>query len=1204
MGSSYVSASFPVSSTHRLIEMSTQNLTAWLSSLLKQKSVPSPDGRPLFAYDLSQDDYIELERQLAGAVVSAGGIAELAEISLGRPPIFSPPAAFVLYASEWWKREYAGGAWSWSPIVKALEAAPDSFTQQLRSRFVSRGLAFWGLTTQDRGKTYIGPIVTNSGIPMRLLATGSGAVATLLGQVLKQAGRFGWGLAQIQLAVAERQFQLPAAYRQQPLVAELLARFVEAALHLRDEYQLQGVVDPVARLDQVYPDWRRRFPVSLESEAAQTLLTGMVREASSQSAGTPDGLFLAERRLVGDPGSREFAIVSHVTCPSRIAALDLASMFGLSDMEALPRAFTIDLEAETRQPCIEGRLIFGSEIPTAILTAKRMVVRNHAARFELQLILRSQAGDVGERCTPGGGGALPDEDPWIFVENEAGHHVLAAAGGARLPHESAWIALPSGGTVESETPVEELGELLAPGLPARRLIRLQADAHLVLPGISFRVRLGQVAPPAQIYQWKAQRLPEAMGRSVFRDRQLPRLFRTTEEGLQAQPLSTQQWRRPGTQESLHPREARGPVEVSIVDEGEVVARQRIFVLPPDARIEYVSGNTVGTGVVRLVNWGTLDLAPDVGVGVKASVCNEGANAICIELSSSDAPPSVFRIRLRWPGAVSELTLFLPYPVSGGRFLSADGSVMQDNEQRSLRELVGMRLQIFDTNPAQPKRYEVQLALRQGQHQVSSRYPIALLPGVGRSEVRLIDFQKQIESLLGLFDDLDAKVRIGLVVGGQCTGEITLGRYTTALQTDQDSIRVSEAAMGLISPDGLEGMRVLASPLIHPGVAPLELVPVRTEGVHTGAWAAQGMAPDQAPWLIYPAENSAVLFRPMIWMAPGGLETCEDLSVLEEEEVATPSLPAAMAVVQEGRRKKLMHSALVAMSENLQSESWSLLDSLWETFHHLPLTALDVWRMLAKQPKAVLSFLLRSELDDVALVDAVRRLRTETGWAPELTTVADLCEVAQAFWRFWSGQGLDQDRCQKYFKDEFEGRLRLLANEIPGLRPLIETVVFAATGTMSDLLLEAAGASGRTTADFLRQLWDGGDSLVNTQLFLVNAEREILTWPGRDFIQVQALPAFVAACTSSNQELLRPYFRKMFWPQHQDRKFSVANLPVLCAVWAATSTSRQWWSDPRSRLALKQIRDFDPIWFEQAYRQAFKVCMSIDGLVQLPEITVK
>lgn len=302
----------------------------------------------------------------------------------------------------------------------------------------------------------------------------------------------------------------------------------------------------------------------------------MVRGAAVQGAGTPQGLFLAELRLVRDFASGPHTIVSHVTCPSRIAADELAFMFGISDVEALPSSFTIDLEAETRPPCIEGRLIFGSEKPTAILTTRRMVVRNQAARSDLHLIMRSQAGDFGERCTPGGGGALPDEDPWIFVEDEAGHHVLATAGGARLPQQSAWVALPLGWAVESETPKETLGELLSPGLPARHLLCLRSDARLVLPGITYRVRLGQVAPHGQIFQWKAQRLPEARGRSVFRDRQPPRLFRTTEEGLHALPLSTQQWRRPGTQELLNPREARGPVEVNVLDEDEAVARQRTY----------------------------------------------------------------------------------------------------------------------------------------------------------------------------------------------------------------------------------------------------------------------------------------------------------------------------------------------------------------------------------------------------------------------------------------------------------------------------------------------------------------------------------------------------------------------------------------------------------------------------------------------------
>lgn len=298
----------------------------------------------------------------------------------------------------------------------------------------------------------------------------------------------------------------------------------------------------------------------------------------------------------------------------------------------------------------------------------------------------------------------------------------------------------------------------------------------------------------------------------------------------------------------------------------------------------------------------------------------------------------------------------------------------------------------------------------------------------------------------------------------------------------------------------------------------------------------------------------------------------------------------------------MHSALKAMSEDHRHESWPLIDGLWQTFHHLPLTALDVWRMLAKQPKAVLSFLLRSELSDAELAAALRRLHRESGWMPELTTVEDLCEVSRALWRRWADQ-LPPDLCKTVFSTTLMSRLKLLANEIPSLGPLIETVVFAATGTISPLLEELARSRGKDAATvFIRELWGGGNSLVQEQLFLVNAEREISAWPGRDFVREHAWPAFVQACSKPNQQRLLPYFNKLFWPQLQDRKFSVVNLPVLCALWAATSTSRQWWTDPSSRLALKQIRDFDPIWFEQAYRQAFKVCMSIDGLVQLPAIT--
>lgn len=1179
--------------------MSLDSLSTWLISFLKHRNV-KPDGRPLFAYDVSQDEYHELRNELSGTIAAAGGLESLAFHSLGRSRLMAPPAAFVLYASEWWKHEYAGGPWSWAPLLESLGADPDFFSPQLRSEFVARGLSFWQLSPLDKGKAFIGAIVVNGGIPMRLLAQGDGPVALVMSQVLKLASRYHWGSSQVLDAVNERLHLLPSAYRQSQ-IADLLARFVDTALQLKEEYQLDGVSDPVALLDRTLPDWRRRFPISLESEAAQTLLTGLVREAAAQGTGSTHGLFMAERRLVEGPDAGSFSLESHLSYPGRIPVENLATLFGLRD-EEVPRHFTIDLVADARQPCTDGRLVLGAADPVAVLNVRKWVLRGQSARTELQLILRSQVKDHGEPCTIEGGSALAEDDPWIFVESEAGYPVLAAAGGARLPHASAWVALAPGWTIEGSEEAEPVGELHSPGMSARKIFCLRSDARLLSAGLTFSVRLGQVTQPGQIYQWKGMRLPEASGRSVFRNSHPPRLFRATEDRLQAVPLTAQQWRRIGSQETIQPQDARGPVEVRILDEGEMVARQRIFVLPPEAKIEYSSGQTVGVGQVRFRHWGPVDLATEVPVNVTATLSQEGIGIVRFDLSSQGAPPAEFRVHVRWPGMNHELTLTVPYPVSGGRFLRADGSVMQEQETVTLRELIGMRLQIFDTNPDEPKRYEVQLTLGSGKQQVSSRLPVSMPDGVGRAEIRLLDYQQQIESLLGLFDDLDAKVRISLLAGGQSSCEIRVGRYSTTLRSEDGQVRVPEEALGRIPVEELERTRILACPLNQPDVTPLELNPVRSEGVHTGSWVAEGMSPELAPWLVYPGTDSAVLFRPLVWVEARSPEAQAPTTDSDQAPEVT-SLPDAMSQANPERRWSSMHSALKAMSEDHRHESWPLLDGLWQTFHHLPLTALDVWRMLAKQPKAVLSFLLRSELSDAELTEALRRLHRETGWMPELTTVSDLCEVAQAFWRYWAGEGLERDRCRKYFKEELESRLQLLADEIPSLGPLIETVIFVATGTLSPLLEELAKSHSRDAATvFIRQLWDGGNSLVNSQLFLINADREISAWPGRDFVLAHAWPAFVQACSEPNQQRLLPYFNRLFWPQPKDRKFSVANLPVLCALWAATSTSRQWWTDPRSRLALKQIRDFDPIWFEQAYRQAFKVCMSIDGLVQLPAIT--
>ena len=75
------------------------------------------------------------------------------------------------------------------------------------------------------------------------------------------------------------------------------------------------------------------------------------------------------------------------------------------------------------------------------------------------------------------------------------------------------------------------------------------------------------------------------------------------------------------------------------------------------------------------------------------------------------------------------------------------------------------------------------------------------------------------------------------------------------------------------------------------------------------------------------------------------------------------------------------------------------------------------------------------------------------------------------------------------------------------------------------------------------------------------------------------------------------FKEVFWLNTpNDFKVSVANIPVLCALWAVTGTSQEWWGKPVHRLALRKIKAFDPIWFEQAFSKTVATCLSLGILV--------
>lgn len=74
------------------------------SQILKRNNLKSHDGRPLWKYDITDSEYEELK------------IAIKENLFEG----YSNGINSVLFASQWWKREYSGGSWKWNELLKTL----------------------------------------------------------------------------------------------------------------------------------------------------------------------------------------------------------------------------------------------------------------------------------------------------------------------------------------------------------------------------------------------------------------------------------------------------------------------------------------------------------------------------------------------------------------------------------------------------------------------------------------------------------------------------------------------------------------------------------------------------------------------------------------------------------------------------------------------------------------------------------------------------------------------------------------------------------------------------------------------------------------------------------------------------------------------------------------------------------------------------
>lgn len=1148
---------------------------AWVQSFLERRELTRPDGRMLFSYRTTKDEYAAL-RSLLGATLAA---------LHGAPWTLRTPrecACFVLYAAEWWRREYAGGPWRWTHILDSIGSQPYRLDVLERTTAVEVGLRAWGHRPSGQGKKYLGAIVAQGGLPLQLVARGDGSIARLLMRGTRQAQLYGWDGERLEGFFQAHELELVQHLRDEE-IHRLLASVVTTVLALRQDHKLAGVSNPVEVLERQQPEWRTLFPIVVEEDrAAEALLVGLVREAAREVARGAVYPVTATRTLQAEPDGAGFRMVTSVEMPSSVSLEALQSAVGLG-ADAIPQAFSLDLVASQRVALAEARQLLGSGEQTVIVSGRSRVLKGDDNVWELRFVVRSKGADLHAPVAIPGGDELDEAQPWVFVERD-GAWVLAGVGGCRVAEDRCMVALPPEGQLRplvADATVTRRCAFAAGGMQ-RVLYETAGQAEAEIDAAVFAVRTRQTAGLSKQLIWRGHREPyQSEPFPIYRG--VPTLYRVGDDGMpirvqERQLVWTTATRNP--QRVEQPRAHVGPIDAWLTADGARVRRFRMVLLPEHAKLRLRSGSDDRSGAVEWQSWGLANV--DVTAAVSANQ-ERAAGGVRVELSTDARPPARVGFQLSWACSPFSLRMSLPFPASGARFALSTGEEIGTRRAVSVARMAAVRVQVIDRNPDRPQRYKLVVELDAGAAQHGGARPRVEQPIAvgddGCGELRLLDIEASLQGLLCQSDLLDAKLSLRVQAGAIKLAELNVIRYDVDLERQELSAALTTAQLQTLSTEQLRGVKLHAVPLLQAEFVEQELQQAESAGVPTARWDLSGLSQAGGPWLVVPATDSSLVVRPMLYRLRDEDASAAALSTL-------CPLAQAISIGEAEDRFEALDGAVAAMAADYDHPSWKLVDRQHMALSHLPLSTLDYWRAFARSPSGSLAMLLKLSHDMPRLA---MRMRDELGVVWELTPGAALRDALDRMRSSWSRQlGPDQDATVTTVTQRIFSQL---STSEATLADQVQLTLFQAgmgrTEHLVELFLEVrAGA-----ISLAQKLWSGQESLL--QRFLLRTHVDDEFWPGFGLTESlvhklqerhpQAWSQLLVACGRNVQRLFWLPTLGQQGPYGRNVKQDVANVPMLCGLLSQLADdARAWWT-PEEIGQVRQLRAFAPAWFEEACR---------------------
>lgn len=1100
-------------------------LDQWIFSFMSKRGLLEPDGRALFAYKTSLEEF-ETLRQV------------LQETPLGSITNPGYPQAWLLFAAEWWKRDYPGGAWRWGPLCEA--AGLPGLTHEKTRKLVIDGSRLWRLQTaiKNEGKRFIGLVAVNGGLPMRLVESAQGGLSGLLRMVTEQALRYDLKDDQLRQAIESQAELLPACYQQAP-VYELLDNLVKAVLHIRKTYALHGVQDPIARLQEECPHWEELFPIALDSQAAGSLIKGLVRETASISLQSRRPPFQIQRGLrFSSDGSMpvyELSFAMHAQARRERVAESLGM-----PLDTLPPQFQLLLRIGEQEYLVGEALLRGEDFQLIA----RPLPTIHNLHKAAQLIVSRWGATLHIANLPGGEALSPDE-PLLF-ENTYPFAKLLAQGDAVIKGESALAALPAKTIVFSEASnPREICNCLADG---QILLELPAGVtRLTYRKQSFVVSVSTSATHHPEAYWQGRSL-EAVSVPGLLFRGSPRLRIEHDNGFSSYaPAHELYVRSHGKELPLSQSHAPGLCRLIWRKDGQRLLNTRAVILPEDSLITYARGASTLEGSIHLNSW------PDVPVRcesdhIELEQRHDGKTLILKLKSTNSRPATTVTFCMNWPDGEQRITL--PFPGYGVTLLRND-KPLKLNQAMTVDELIGCRAVLMSAQGAE--NWQIRIT-SSGQNTRSTLSQEIRYTGI--SEIRLFELIPAIQQMLSCHPGLDHSVQLELVHAHQTHARLLVGRYSTniRLHSQPEMASLSDGGRDLLIEQAEAENLILGLPLAEPEHDPVCLPLHLSEQVFTGNWKVS--LPDDAvgPWLLFTSDKSLQHGRPTI-VPPIANNLTKNLSPLRE----------ALCEADGEERMRMLRAALKSMANQPRSEDWQTLELLLDRLHHLPLASLDICQALIREPLTLAIATLL--LDDFSSRFA-ERIPSELPFEWLLIAPEHWFETFETLRQKLAA---DNPSLLSMIRKDIQIKSQFLSRWQPALSFIFDQGLHRSFDLKSQDVMFFERNPTMLVASWQSNLFDGENSALQ-QMFRRNPA-ETHNYPG---VGNQDIGTFLK--TTQGQMLLRHCNLPA-----SDFKIAVIMLPIMAAFETYADRGYQWQRDPVRLFSLRNARQFDTVWFDLAYQ---------------------